>query len=299
MNIFTHAPAPPGGTVRGSASKKFLIIAGMILVLFIGIAIGGSIVLTTNPEHSRRIGSEFKHYNISSIIDSVIPAANSVRSNPIKRDADVQVGRTSSWVKVIRVIDGDTIEIEGGERVRYIGIDTPETIDPRKPVQCFGVEASNKNKELVEGKMARLGKDITDRDIYNRLLRYVWVDDIFVNLELVKQGFAYSYSYPPDIKYQDQFVKAQQEAREAKQGLWNSCPAVVPAQVETSAVSEKNSDSSCFIKGNISSSGEKIYHMPGCGSYEKTKVDEARGEKWFCSESEALAAGWRKALNCP
>ena len=143
--------------------------------------------------------------------------------------------------------------------------------------------------------MVRLEKDITDRDKYNRLLRYVWVDDVFINLELVKQGFAYSYSYPPDIKYQELFVKAQQEAREANRGLWNSCQ----AQTETSTSQENNSNSSCLIKGNISSSGEKIYHLPGCGSYEKTKIDEARGEKWFCTESEAVAAGWRKALNCP
>jgi len=259
-------------------SKNFLIIAGMILALFIGIA----------------IGSEFRQYNISSIIDSVIPAAN-----PVRDRTQAQASAISNGVKVIRVIDGDTIEIEGGERIRYIGIDTPETVDPRKPVQCFGVEASNKNKELVEGKMARLEKDITDRDAYNRLLRYVWVGDTFVNLELVKRGFAYSYSYPPDIKYQDQFVKAQQEAREAKRGLWNSCPAVAPAKTQVPVLQENNPKDSCVIKGNVSSSGEKIYHMPGCGSYEKTKIDEARGEKWFCSESEALAAGWRKAINCP
>lgn len=127
--------------------------------------------------------------------------------------------------KVIRVIDGDTIEIEGGERVRYIGIDTPETMDPRKPIQCFGVQASRKNKELVEGRKVRLERDIADRDKYNRLLRYVWVGDIFVNLELVKQGFAYSYSYPPDIKYQDQFIRAQEESKKANVGLWFACPA--------------------------------------------------------------------------
>ncbi|PIP57418.1 nuclease, partial [Candidatus Woesebacteria bacterium CG22_combo_CG10-13_8_21_14_all_39_10] len=112
----------------------------------------------------------------------------------------------SESFKVTRVVDGDTIEIEGGEKVRYLGIDTPETVDPRKPVQCFGIEASKKNKELVEGKTVRLEKDITDRDRYSRLLRYVWVDDIFVNLELVKQGFASSYAYPPDIKYQEEFL---------------------------------------------------------------------------------------------
>ena len=208
-------------------------------------------------------------------------------------------------VKVTRVVDGDTIEIEGGEKVRYIGIDTPETVDPRKTVQCFGVEASKKNKELVEGKMVRLEKDITNKDKYNRLLRYIYVGDTFINLELVKQGFAYSYSYPPDIKHQDQFMKAQEEAREAKRGLWNAClddssvsaPAVAPSAVPV--VATQSPSGSCVIKGNISASGEKIYHLPGCGSYAKTQIDESRSEKWFCSEAEAQAAGWRKALNCP
>lgn len=202
-------------------------------------------------------------------------------------------------VKVTRVIDGDTIEIEGGERVRYIGIDTPETVDPRKPVQCFGVEASKKNKELVEGKSVRLEKDITNRDKYNRFLRYVWIGDTFVNLELVQQGFAQSYSYPPDIKYQDRFVAAQKVARESKIGLWGACP----AESKTSAppplaLPESGASGQCVIKGNISSSGEKIYHLPGCGSYAKTQINVDRGEHWFCSESEAQAAGWRKALNC-
>lgn len=201
-------------------------------------------------------------------------------------------------VKVTRIIDGDTIEIEGGERVRYIGIDTPETVDPRKPVQCFGVEASKKNKEFVEGQRVRLEKDITDRDKYNRLLRYVWVGDTFVNLELVKQGFAQSYSYPPDIKYQDQFVAAERQAREAKVGLWGACP-LVEETAPPASNSITSQPSSCIIKGNISSSGEKIYHLPGCGSYTRTQIDAGRGERWFCSESEARAAGWRRALNCP
>jgi len=134
-------------------------------------------------------------------------------------------------VKVVRVVDGDTIEVEFSgkmERVRYIGVDTPETVDPRKPVQCFGVEASKKNKELVEGKLVRLEKDITDRDKYNRLLRYVWLGDTLININeaLVAQGFATSYSYPPNIKYQDRFVKAEREARDNKLGLWTACASV-------------------------------------------------------------------------
>ena len=126
-------------------------------------------------------------------------------------------------VRVIKVIDGDTIKLENGEAIRYIGIDTPETVHPSKPVQCFGKEASDKNKELVEGKLVRLEKDITDRDKYGRLLRYVWIDDLFVNDYLVREGYAYAYTYPPDVKYSNQFVLAQQEARENSRGLWAGC----------------------------------------------------------------------------
>ncbi len=126
---------------------------------------------------------------------------------------------------VTRVIDGDTIELAGGERVRYIGMDAPETVDPRKPVECFGAEASRRNKELVEGRSVRLVKDVSERDEYGRLLRYVYLqDDTFVNLELVKEGYAAALTFPPDVKYAAEFVTAEKEAREAKKGLWGSCP---------------------------------------------------------------------------
>lgn len=260
-------------------SKKLKIVISTILIFLLGIGIGF------------RLGKIKYSQNINPRVISEMGGSE------IKSDGKDFVGE----YKVARVIDGDTIEIEGGERVRYIGIDTPETVDPRKPVQCFGREASNKNKELAEGKTVRLEKDITDRDKYNRLLRYVYAGDAFINLELVKQGFAYSYSYPPDIKYQDQIVAAQQEAEKNKNGLWNACPldASKSATVPEEEVTQKETAGDCAIKGNISTSGEKIYHLPGCGSYEKTKIEESRGEKWFCSESEAQAAGFRKALNCP
>lgn len=270
-------------------SKKIIIIVGAVAVLFIAYKLGG---YTKEPIQ--------------------IPSGQSSSAASVSvKEAESDVGKTESSIvnlaKVTRVIDGDTIEIEGGERVRYIGIDTPETVDPRKTVQCFGVESSKKNKEFVEGKMVRMEKDITDRDKYNRLLRYVWLGDTFVNLALVEGGFAHSYSYPPDIKYQDQFVMAERQAREAKLGLWNACDsessATVVSESKTqsvqSSISDSKSGSECSIKGNISTSGEKIYHLSGCGSYAKAKIEESRGERWFCSETEAQSAGWRKALNCP
>jgi micrococcal nuclease len=125
---------------------------------------------------------------------------------------------------VARVVDGDTIELTSGDRVRYIGIDTPETVDPRRQVACFGKEASNKNKELVEGREITLIADVEDRDKYDRFLRYVYQGDVFVNLELVRQGYAYAYPYPPSVTHEEDFRLAQAQARSQNAGLWGSCP---------------------------------------------------------------------------
>lgn len=135
-------------------------------------------------------------------------------------------------VQVLRVIDGDTIEIKDvdgvAKKLRYIGIDTPETVDPHRSVQCFGKEASNKNKELVEGKEIYLEKDVSEVDKYGRLLRYVHLESskISVNEQLVKEGYAVSSKYPPDIKYQARLKSAEEEARANQKGLWNAntCP---------------------------------------------------------------------------
>jgi micrococcal nuclease len=134
-----------------------------------------------------------------------------------------RVKKTIETLLVTKVIDGDTILTENGQKIRYIGINTPETVHPSKPVECFGLEASNKNKEIVEGKEIRIEKDISETDYYGRLLRYVWIGDIFVNDYLVRQGYAYASAYPPDIKYSEQFNEAQQEAMEDNRGLWSSC----------------------------------------------------------------------------
>ncbi len=204
---------------------------------------------------------------------------------------------------VKRVIDGDTIEIENGQKIRYIGIDTPETVHPDKPVQCFGREASLKNKELVEGKSVRLEKDVSETDKYGRLLLYVYLvneksePSIFINDYLVRQGYAHSSSYPPDVKYQERFRQAEAEARQNNRGLWANCTDGTNQQsaVSSQSTSFESGSNGCTIKGNISSSGEKIYHLPGQRYYDKTQIDISRGENWFCSEDEAISAGFRKS----
>jgi micrococcal nuclease len=134
-------------------------------------------------------------------------------------------------VRVVRVVDGDTIivEIDGREeRLRYIGVDTPETVQPNTPVECFGKEASAENARLVEGKRVELERDVGNRDRFDRLLRYVYVVEdgqrIFVNEALVANGFAYASTFPPDVKHEDTLRAAQREARDNDRGLWGACP---------------------------------------------------------------------------
>src|SRR5215218_3176187 len=130
---------------------------------------------------------------------------------------------------VSKVTDGDTIHVHiggGDETVRLIGIDTPETVDPRQPVQCFGKEASNRTKELLPiGTKVRLVRDVEARDRYHRLLAYVYrvKDDLFVNLSLAEDGYADLLTYPPNVAHVDDFTKAVREAREAGRGLWGAC----------------------------------------------------------------------------
>jgi len=118
---------------------------------------------------------------------------------------------------VTQVIDGDTITIDTGHRVRYIGIDTPEV----HPVaEAYGMEAWQSNRNLVEGKEVRLERDTTETDKYGRLLRYVYVDNTLVNAELVKLGMAEAKAYPPDTKYQAMLEQLEEEARQAGRGMW-------------------------------------------------------------------------------
>lgn len=131
--------------------------------------------------------------------------------------------QTKNVTTIVRVIDGDTVEAENGEKVRYIGINTPETKDPRKGVECFGKEAYEFNRDLVEGKLVTLEKDIGERDKYGRLLRYVWVGNTLINEELVKQGFASVVTYPPDVKYYKRLLDAQNYAKDNYLGLWKKC----------------------------------------------------------------------------
>ncbi len=150
-----------------------------------------------------------------------------------------QVASPSAVVQVSRVVDGDTIDvtIEGKkESIRFIGIDTPEVVDPRKLVQCFGKEASAKTKALLTGKQVTLEADASqgDRDKYNRLLRYIILDGVNINKLLITEGFAHEYTYRLPYKYQEEFRAAEAEARENKRGLWADGICPIPTAISSS-----------------------------------------------------------------
>jgi micrococcal nuclease len=136
--------------------------------------------------------------------------------------------------RVVRIVDGDTIVVDrgrGNEKLRYIGMDTPETVDPNSPVEWMGPQASKANSALVADRTVTLEKDVSEVDRYGRLLRDVWLRDpgrpwgwLFVNLELVERGYAQVTTFPPDVRYVDLLLAAQRRARDAGRGLWRPQP---------------------------------------------------------------------------
>jgi micrococcal nuclease len=130
--------------------------------------------------------------------------------------------------KVIKVVDGDTIDLftkDGVKRVRLIGINTPETLDPRKDVECFGPESSNKLKEILEGQVVKIEADDTqdDQDKFGRLLRYVYLNNENINQKMISEGFAFEYTYKKKYKFQKEFKESYLNAKKNNLGLWKNC----------------------------------------------------------------------------
>jgi micrococcal nuclease len=180
---------------------------------------------------------ERKPYRLLGIITTIIGLAlialtqipphqtlNLIPDNFQKTIQEAQPG----LARVTKVVDGDTINVKIGDRdetIRFLGIDTPETHDPRKPVQCFGEAAAAHTKQLLSGKSVRLEPDPTnsDRDKYRRLLRYVYLPDgTLVNARLIQDGYAFAYTIFPLTKL-DEFRALEIEARNANRGLWGGC----------------------------------------------------------------------------
>jgi len=202
---------------------------------------------------------------------------------------------------VSEVIDGDTIKIESGELVRLIGIDAPEKNN------CAYSESKKYLKNLIENKSVRLEKDILKIDKYNRLLRYVILPDaenekkdILINQEIIKQGLALADRQSPNTRHAKLFSSAQEKAIKNNLGIWAKCYDVNENIDLNKEMDVPPPNSQCIIKGNVSSRhSTKTYLLPACGNYSRTKIDPRLGDKYFCSEQEAIDEGFSKSSGCP
>ncbi len=175
---------------------------------------------------------------------------------------------------VTKVIDGDSFELADGRRIRLLSVDAPEKD------RCYHSQSRDHLTSLLEGKSVTL-KDITTDD-YGRQLANVYVDGNLVNLQSLNSGAArFVYTKNP---YYDEMKSATQKAKEEKLGIFSP------------ACRNQTSNTDCLIKGNTKNG--KIYHLPSCRSYKLVIVDESFGDSWFCTEQDALAAGFRKAKEC-
>ena len=159
---------------------------------------------------------------VSEVIDNKAEQEKDFPENPVAEESEKteevfekELPEAEETFLVKRVIDGDSIVLENGQQVRYIGINTPDF-----PNECFASESANENKRLLEGKMIRMEKDTSETDKYGRLLRYIYLDSMFINDYLVRNGYAYDFAYEPDIKYKERFASAEEEAKQNRRGLW-------------------------------------------------------------------------------
>jgi endonuclease YncB( thermonuclease family) len=194
------------------------------------------------------------------------------------------------------IVDGDTIKL-GGIPVRLYGIDAPEgrqTCEREGKTYGCGREAKKELATLIGGQTIQC--EIAGRDRYARALGICTAGAIEINKSMVREGWALAFT-----KYSDRYSADQRSAEQAKVGLWAGSFVkpwdwrLAEAQAAEKTASARKTGG-CVIKGNINRKGERIYHLPFQQFYSRTKIDESKGERWFCTEEEALKAGWRRAL---
>jgi micrococcal nuclease len=169
------------------------------------------------------------HRRLPLILATAVLVACSGDGAAVSRPTTIAPGGVAANAVIVSVVDGDTVQVDidgRREKLRLIGIDTPETVKPNTPVECFGPQASDFTKGLLpEGTAVRIERDVEARDAYDRLLGYVYRadDGLFVTLELVAQGYALLLTFPPNVAHVDEFVAAARAAEQADLGLWGAC----------------------------------------------------------------------------
>ncbi len=220
--------------------QRFLF--GLIVGLVIGLGIVAAAFLISKNSSNRQESLERSEATISRTIS---PPEN------------IKALETSI---ITEVVDGDTVVLSSGERMRLIGIDSPESSEAG-----FG-EARAKLTSLVLNKEVRLERDTSDRDRYGRLLRYLWIGDTFINLEMVRSGWARAYRYPPDTRYADQLSKAEEQARARELGLWGK-------EMVGQTIGECSSDTYNCIDFKTRADAQAIYDACGGRTSDIHKLD--------------------------
>jgi len=240
---------------------------------------------------------------------TAILAASGLTGYTIVKTTDIQQPDFETREhRITSIIDGDTLKIKTGtlktRKVRLIGINAPEK------GECYFNESKEALKQITESKTINIEKDISGLDKYKRLLRYIVAinedpeeDNTQVNYYMIRNGFAFYVSSPPDNRYRDLFITAQRQAQADNLGMWKECDYEEQVSQQAAALREQSTepiDPECIIKGNISDAGYgKTYLLPGCDNYDRTIIDTRKGESYFCTEQEAQDSGFRKATNCP
>ena len=181
---------------------------------------------------------------------------------------------------MVEVVDGDTFQLKSGKRVRLIGVDAPEI------ERCGGKEAREKLSSLIYGKIVSLKEETSEA--YGRTLALVYVGRVFVNRIMLEEGWGRT-DYRKNSR-RDELTAAFHQAQSQKRGIFSDlCREEI-----------KKTEGECLIKGNIDKNTyEKFYHLPSCSHYDQIVIEKDIGERYFCTEEEALAAGFRKAAGCP
>ena len=234
-------------------------------------------------------------------------------TNGVYYSSSIHESEQGRLFRVLSVVDGDTIMIDyygKEESLRLIGINTPEVDGPYTKAECYGEEASAFSKKYLENQWVAIEGDFTqsNRDKYDRLLRYVYLTDVDFGGFLISRGYAYEYTYDAEYDKREKYLSLQESAEAEGRGFWaaGACDSNDASEDDDESSSEdvvvvpdsnSNSEESCLnIKGNISiKTGEKIYHLPWQEYYDETIISPEYGERYFCTEEEAINAGWRRS----